>query len=80
MFTEEELKQYHGRGLTVKQIAEKLGVSETTILRRMKKLGLDIKRSSSDKVVQEEPKDHTEKRRSEDKYSFLPPPSGGPPL
>lgn len=79
-FTEEELKQLYSKGLTVRQIAERLGVSETTILRRMKKLGLDTKRSSSDKSTQEIPKDSPEKRRREDKYSFLPPPSGGPPL
>ncbi|MEX2724824.1 MAG: helix-turn-helix domain-containing protein, partial [Candidatus Freyarchaeota archaeon] len=43
-FTEEELKQLYSQGLTVRQIAEKLGVSETTILKRMKRLGLDTKR------------------------------------
>ncbi len=79
-FTEEELKQLYRQGLTVRQIAEKLGVSETTILRSIKKLGLDTKRSSSDKSTQKVPKDDSEKRRREDKYSFLSPPSGGPPL
>lgn len=81
-FTDDNLRELHSQGLTVKEIAEKLGVSETTVLRHARKLGLSLKRKRiQDSSALEESKDTSEKRvKGDRKASFLPPPSGGWPM
>lgn len=80
-FTDDELRRLYSQGLTVKEIAERLEVSEATVSKHAKKLGLNLKRKASDEQPsREEYKDKSEKRRRDDKRSFLPPPSGGPPM
>jgi DNA-binding NarL/FixJ family response regulator len=80
-FTDNDLRQLHSQGLTVGEIAEKLGVSEATILRHARKLGLTLKKRRSEKQSSlEESSDVLEKKSKGDKSSFLPPPSGGWPM
>ncbi|WXG41455.1 MAG: HTH domain-containing protein [Candidatus Freyarchaeum deiterrae] len=80
-FTDDDLKQLHSRGLTLREIAEKLGVSEVTVLKHARRLGLTLKRKrSDDQLSLEEPKGDSEKRVKGKKSSFLPPPSGGWPM
>ena len=80
-FTDNELRQLQSQGLTAKEIAERLGVSEATVLRHARRLGLALKRKRSDeRLPLEESKDDSEKGSKRDKGSFLPPPSGGWPM
>nr|MDO8081848.1 winged helix-turn-helix domain-containing protein [Candidatus Freyarchaeota archaeon] len=80
-FTDNNLRQLHSQGLTVREIAERLGVSEATVLRHARRLELTLKRKRSDEQLsREESKDVSEKRAKGDKSSFLPPPSGGWPM
>ena len=80
-FTDNELRQLHSQGLTVREIAEKLEVSEATVLEHARRLGLTLKRNRSDEQLPlEESNDYSQKRPKGDKLSFLPPPSGGWPM
>lgn len=81
-FTDNALRELHSQGLTVKEIAEKLGVSEATVLRHARKLGLSLKRKCfQEPSALEESEDTSKKRAKGDRRSsFLPPPSGGWPM
>lgn len=80
-FTDNDLIKLHSQGLTVGEIAKKLGVSEATVLRHAMRLGLTLKRKRSDEqLYREESRGGSEKKSKADKSSFLPPPSGGLPM
>ncbi len=80
-FTDDELIQLHSQGLTLSEIAERLKVSEVTVLRHARRLGLTLNRDCSrEQSSREGSKDNSENRSRGEKYSFLPPSSGGPPM
>ncbi|MFB0561154.1 MAG: hypothetical protein ACETWM_08055 [Candidatus Lokiarchaeia archaeon] len=79
-FTDDELRRLHSQGLIVKEIAERLEVSEATVLKRAERLGLDLRRKLSDEQPSQDESENVSEKRRRDKNSFLPPPSGGPPM
>ncbi|MGQ9719728.1 MAG: HTH domain-containing protein [Candidatus Jordarchaeum sp.] len=75
-FSDEELRQLNRQELTVREIAERLGVSEATVYKYKKKLGLKTKRQASDERVLRESKGDW--RSPSEKWSIIPPPPGPP--